>query len=83
MNPGCVPTKPSPPIRGARGGASACGKVMDYNGTGKWSASRLLRKVGLGELWPVVDAEVDRENPYVMRHYEYLSRYARGASGTR
>ena len=39
---------------------------------------RLLRKVGLGELWPVVDAEVDRENPYVMRHYKYLSQIRPG-----
>jgi hypothetical protein len=33
---------------------------------------RLLRKVGVAELWPKLDAEVDRENRYVMRYYDYL-----------
>jgi len=38
---------------------------------------RLLRAVGIGSAWPLLDAEVDRENKYVMRYYEYLDRYAR------
>ena len=38
---------------------------------------KLLRKIGLAELWPVLDAKVDRTNEYVMRHYAYLDRYAR------
>jgi hypothetical protein len=38
---------------------------------------RLLRKVGIGSLWTALDQGVDRENPYVMRHYEWLNRNAR------
>jgi hypothetical protein len=38
---------------------------------------KLLRKVGLGSLWPALDNGVDRENKYVMRYYDYLDRYAR------
>jgi hypothetical protein len=38
---------------------------------------RLLRKMGLGPLWPTLDNDVDRENKYVMRYYDYLDRYAR------
>jgi hypothetical protein len=38
---------------------------------------RLLKKVGVGALWPVLDSGVDRENKYVMRHYDYLNHYAR------
>ena len=40
---------------------------------------RLLRYVGLGSLWPMLENGVDRENPYVMRHYNYLDRYARSS----
>lgn len=38
---------------------------------------RLLRRVGLGSLWSVLDDGVDRGNKYVMRHYDYLDRFAR------
>jgi hypothetical protein len=34
--------------------------------------ARLLRKIGVGELWPVIEAKVARDNPHVMRWYEYL-----------
>ena len=40
---------------------------------------RLLRRVGLGLLWPVLDKGVDRENKYVMRYYDYLDRFARSS----
>jgi hypothetical protein len=40
---------------------------------------RLLRRVGLGSLWPVLEKGVDRENKYVMRYYNYLDRYARSS----
>jgi len=33
---------------------------------------RLLKKIGVDHLWGKLDAEVDRTNPYVMRHYRYL-----------
>jgi hypothetical protein len=38
---------------------------------------RLLRKIGLGHLWPTLDEGVDRESKYVMRYYDYLDQYAR------
>lgn len=38
---------------------------------------RLLRHIGLGSLWPVLEKSIDRENKYVMRYYEYLDRFAR------
>jgi len=38
---------------------------------------RLLRHIGLGSLWPVLEEGVDRENEYVMRYYNYLDRFAR------
>lgn len=40
---------------------------------------RLLRHVGLGPLWPVLEDGVDRENKYVMIYYNYLDRYARSS----
>ncbi len=40
---------------------------------------RLLRLVGLGPLWPVLEDGVDRENKYVMTYYNYLDRYARSS----
>jgi hypothetical protein len=40
---------------------------------------RLLRHIGLGSLWPVLEEGVDRENKYVMRHYNYLDRFARSS----
>ena len=38
---------------------------------------RLLRRIGLGSMWPVLEEGVDRENKYVMRYYDYLDHYAR------
>jgi len=40
---------------------------------------RLLRHVGLGSIWPVLENGVDRDNKYVMRYYDYLDRYARSS----
>jgi hypothetical protein len=40
---------------------------------------RLLRGIGLGSLWPVLEEGVDRENKSVMRYYEYLDRFARSS----
>jgi hypothetical protein len=40
---------------------------------------RLLRHVGLGSLWPLLENGVDRENEYVMRYYNYLDRFARSS----
>jgi hypothetical protein len=40
---------------------------------------RLLRQVGLGSMWPVLESGVDRENKYVMRYYDYLDRFARSS----
>jgi hypothetical protein len=39
--------------------------------------AKLLRKVGLGDWWPVIEEQVNRNNPYVMRHYEYFQQYVR------
>jgi len=36
---------------------------------------KLIKKVGVGHLWPKLDAEVDRDNRYVMRHYNYLKQH--------
>jgi hypothetical protein len=38
---------------------------------------KLLRRVGLGPVWPTLDDGVDRENKYVMRYFDYLDRFAR------
>ena len=40
---------------------------------------RLLRRIGLGSMWPVLEEGVDRENKYVMRYYDYLDRYSRAS----
>jgi hypothetical protein len=40
---------------------------------------RLLRHVGVGSLWPVLENGVDRDNEYVMRYYDYLDRFARSS----
>jgi hypothetical protein len=34
--------------------------------------AKLLRRIGLGTLWPTIEKEIKRDNPYVMRYYEYL-----------
>jgi len=38
---------------------------------------RLLRHVGVGSLWPVLENGVDRSNEHVMKYYSYLDRFAR------
>jgi hypothetical protein len=38
---------------------------------------RLLRHIGVGSLWSVLASGVDRQNPYVMRYFNYLDRFAR------
>ena len=40
---------------------------------------RLLRHIGLGSLWPLLENGVDRQNEYVMRYYNYLDRFARSS----
>jgi hypothetical protein len=40
---------------------------------------RLLRHIGLGSMWPVLERGVDRENKYVMKYYDYLDRFARSS----
>jgi hypothetical protein len=40
---------------------------------------RLLRHVGIGSLWPLLEDGVDRKNEYVMRYYNYFDRYARSS----
>jgi hypothetical protein len=44
---------------------------------------KLLRTVGVGDLWPEIDDNVRRDNPYVMRWYTYLQKTARGAAPQR
>jgi hypothetical protein len=34
--------------------------------------ARLLKKIGVGNLWNEIESRVDRSNPYVMRWYKYL-----------
>ncbi len=34
--------------------------------------AKLLRHMGLGSWWPIIEHGVKRDNPYVMRYYEYL-----------
>jgi hypothetical protein len=38
--------------------------------------AKLLRRIGLGNLWPTIEQEVKRDNPYVMRYYDYLRLHA-------
>ncbi|MGH9564329.1 MAG: hypothetical protein ACRD3S_22980 [Terracidiphilus sp.] len=38
---------------------------------------RLLRRVGVDPLWPMLENGVDRKNEFVMRYYNYLVRFAR------
>lgn len=37
----------------------------------------ILWLIGVGEWWPVIGEKVARHNPYVMRHYDHLRKYAR------
>jgi hypothetical protein len=39
--------------------------------------AKLLRTVGLGEWWPFIEERADRDNPYVMRYYDYFQQYVR------
>ena len=41
--------------------------------------SKLLRRIGLGSWWPTIEQQIDRENPYVMRYYNYLRKHCNGA----
>lgn len=34
--------------------------------------TKLLRKYGAGSLWNLVDDRIDRNNPHVMKHYNYI-----------
>ena len=36
---------------------------------------KLLRKIGVGELWHGVDEKIDRTNPHLMRYYNYVVRH--------
>ena len=42
--------------------------------------AKLLRHVGVGSWWPVLEERIPRENPYVMRYYNYLCQYCRAPS---
>ena len=39
--------------------------------------AKLLRKVGLGEWWPLIEERASRDNPYVLRYYNYFQQYVR------
>jgi hypothetical protein len=43
---------------------------------------RLLKAVGIGSLWPVLESGIDRQNQYVMRYYTYLDEHARPSTET-
>ena len=34
--------------------------------------AKLLRRIGVGGWWPVIEQQISRENRYVMRYYNYL-----------
>ena len=34
--------------------------------------ARLLRTIGLGDWWPIIEQNIARDNPYVMRYYQYF-----------
>lgn len=54
------------------------GMMLSGNVPREWHEyKRLLRRIGMGSLWPVLENGVDRDNKYVMRYYDYLDRYAR------
>lgn len=40
--------------------------------------AKLLRYIGLGSWWATIDRNVNRDNPYVMRYYQYLRKHAIG-----
>lgn len=43
--------------------------------------AKLLRHIGLGDWWPIIERDINRENPYVMRYYRYFLTYSNGATG--
>lgn len=34
--------------------------------------SKLLRRVGVGSWWPIVEQRIPRDNPYAMHYFKYL-----------
>jgi hypothetical protein len=34
--------------------------------------SKLLRRVGIGSWWPIIEENIPRRNPYVMHYFNYL-----------
>lgn len=38
--------------------------------------AKLLRHIGLGSWWPIIERDINRNNPYVMRYYQYLRSHA-------
>jgi hypothetical protein len=38
--------------------------------------TKLLRHIGVGEWWPTIEAQVSRDNPHVMRFYNYLKTHS-------
>lgn len=38
---------------------------------------KLLRKVGLGDWWPVIEAQAHCLKPYVLHHFRYIEQYVR------
>jgi len=52
-------------------------KLLDGNVPREFQQyARLLRRIGLGNLWPIIEQEVKRDYPYVMRYYGYLRLHA-------
>jgi hypothetical protein len=45
--------------------------------------AKLLRHVGVGSWWPILDEKIPRENPYVMSYYDYLCQYCRKPSSAK
>jgi len=39
--------------------------------------AKLLRKVDMGDWWPCIEEQANRNNPYVMRYYNYFQEYVR------
>jgi hypothetical protein len=37
--------------------------------------ARLIRKIGIGTWWPAIEAQAPRDNPYVMRFYQYFKEH--------
>ena len=39
--------------------------------------SKLLRKIGIGDWWPFIEEHTNRNNPYVMRYFNYFQVHVR------